>query len=277
MLVTLSVASLLLLSRTVLNVAIENLENKVDITVFFNLSANEDTILELKREVDAIEGVASSEYISATQALVNFRERHKDDELTLQALDELGSNPLGAMLNISAKDPDQYSVIAEALGDSGALSQSSLSSINKINYYQNQQVIERLVSITNSSRTLGTVLLIVLTIISVIITLNTIRLTIYSSRQEISVMRLVGAGTKYVRGPFIVEGILYGLVASVITMIALFPITLWFGEKMSVFFGVNLHTYYLSNFFQFFIILLVIGIVLGTVSSIIAVRRYLNH
>jgi cell division transport system permease protein len=277
MVVTLSVATLLLLSRTVLTTTIDSLEQKVDITVFFELSASEDSILNLKQEVDAIPEVAQSEYISATQALVDFRERHKDDELTLQALDELGGNPLGAMLNIKAVNPEDYGVIAESLGDEGALSQSSLDIIGKINYYQNQQVIDRLVSLTSGARTLGAVLLIVLTVISVIITLNTIRLTIYSARQEIGVMRLVGAGTKYVRGPFIVEGILYGLVASVATMILFFPITLWLGEKMTVFFGLNLHAYYLSNFFQFFIILLVVGIVLGTISSTIAVRRYLNH
>jgi cell division transport system permease protein len=277
MVVTLSVAGLLLLSRAVLSTTIETLENKVDITVFFDLGANENTILELQKEVDAIPEVASSEYVSATQALINFRERHQDDELTLKALDELGGNPLGAMLNIRAVNPEDYGIIAETLGDQGALSESSLEVISKINYYQNEQVINRLVSITNGARTLGTVLLIILAVISVVITLNTIRLTIYSARQEIGVMRLVGAGTKYVRGPFIVEGILYGLVSSVVTMILFFPITLWLGEKMGAFLGVNLHTYYLSNFFQFLIILLIVGIILGTVSSAIAVRRYLNH
>lgn len=277
MVVTLSVAGLLLFSRVVLNNTIDTLENKVDITVFFDLGANENIILNLKKEVDAIPEVKSSEYVSATDALINFRERHQDDELTLQALDELGGNPLGAMLNIRAVHPEDYGVIAEALGDEGALSQSSLEIINKINYYQNEQVIERLVSITTGARTLGALIFILLTIISIIITLNTIRLTIYSARQEIGVMRLVGAGTKYVRGPFIVEGVLYGLVASIATMILFFPITLWLGGKMSAFFGINLHTYYLSNFFQFFIILLVVGILLGTVSSAIAVRRYLNH
>lgn len=277
MVVTLLVAGLLMFSRAVVNNTVETLENKVDITVFFKLGANENVILDLQHEVDAIAEVASTEYISATQSLINFRERHRDDELTLQALDELGGNPLGAMLNIKAIDPQDYANIAEALGDEGALSQSSLEIISKINYYQNEQVIERLVSITTGTRTLGAILFILLVVISVIITLNTIRLTIYSARQEIGVMRLVGAGTKYVRGPFVIEGILYGIVASVVSMIIFFPVTLWLGEKMTTFFGINLHSYYLSNFFQFFIILLIVGIILGTVSSAIAVRRYLNH
>lgn len=277
MVITLSVAAILLLSRVVLNVAIGDLEDKVDITVFFDLNASEEVILDLKKQVDTIPQVESSEYISATQALVDFRERHKDDELTLKALDELGGNPLGAMLNIKAHNPQEYGQIATALGDEGALSDSSLQSIEKINYYQNEQVIERLVSLTTGARTLGTILMIVLIIISILITLNTIRLTIYSARDEISVMRLVGAGTKYVRGPFVIEGILYGVVSSVISMILFFPITLWLGEKMSLFFGIDLHEYYLSNFFQIFLILLVVGIVLGVISSTIAVRRYLKR
>jgi len=277
MVITLAVATMLLLSRTVLNIAIADLENKVDVTVFFDVGVDEERILGLKSEVDVIPEVASSEYISATQALVDFRERHKDDELTLQALDELGGNPLGAMLNIKANNPEDYAQIAVALGDVGALSESSIQTIDKINYYQNEQVIERLLAITTGARTLGTVLVIVLSIISILITLNTIRLTIYSARDEISVMRLVGAGTKYVRGPFVVEGILYGLVSSVITIILFFPVTLWLGERLTLFFGVNLHEYYLSNFFQIFLILLVVGIVLGIISSTIAVRRYLKR
>jgi cell division transport system permease protein len=277
MVITLSVAAMLLLSRTVFNIAIDDLEDKVDVTVFFDVGVEEESILSLKSEVDAIPEVASSEYISATQALVDFRERHKDDELTLQALDELGGNPLGAMLNIKADNPENYVIIADALGDEGALSESSIGIIDNINYYQNEQVIERLVAITSGSRTLGTVLIVLLSIISILITLNTIRLTIYSARDEISVMRLVGAGTKYVQGPFVVEGVLYGLVASVVTMIIFFPITLWLGERLTLFFGVNLHDFYLSNFFQIFLILLVIGIVLGIISSTIAVRRYLKR
>jgi len=89
-------------------------------------------------------------------------------------------------------------------------------------------------------------------------------------------MRLVGAGTRYVRGPFVIEGILYGLVASIVTIILFFPITFWLGERLSAFLGINLHDFYLSNFFQLFLLLLVVGITLGVVSSIIAVRRYLN-
>lgn len=276
MVITLCVAGMLLFSRTVVNVAIGDLEDKVDVTVFFQLNASEEAILDLKAQVDQIDQVESSEYVSAAEALVNFRERHQDDQLTLQALDELGGNPLGAMLNIRAVDPSEYGIIAEALGDTGALSESSLEIVDKINYFQNQQIIDRLVSITSGARTLGSVLMVVLIIISVLITLNTIRLTIYSARQEISVMRLVGAGTKYIRGPFIVEGILYGLVASVVSMILFFPITLWFGERMSVFLGLNLHDFYLSNFFQIFLLLFVLGVVLGVISSTIAVRRYLS-
>ncbi len=276
MVITLSVATVLTMSRTVVNVAITDLENKVDITVFFVPGANESAIFEIQENVNNIENVVSSEYVSAAQALLNFRERHQNDQLTLQALNELGDNPLGAMLNIKASSPDAYGAIAITLGDVERNSESTFNVIDNINYYQNEQIIERLVSLTTGARTLGTVVMIALIIISILITLNTIRLTIYSSRQEISVMRLVGAGTRYVRGPFVIEGILYGVVSSVVTIILFFPITFWLGERLSLFLGVNLHEYYLSNFFQLFLLLLVVGVVLGVASSIIAVRRYLN-
>jgi cell division transport system permease protein len=113
--------------------------------------------------------------------------------------------------------------------------------------------------------------------LSVVVTLNTIRMAIYSSREEIGVMRLVGAENKYIQGPFIVEGVLSGLFAAVITIIVLFPITLWVSKHTINFLGgLSLVSYYGDNFIQIFLILLIVGIVLGTLSSIFAIRQYLK-
>jgi cell division transport system permease protein len=89
-------------------------------------------------------------------------------------------------------------------------------------------------------------------------------------------MRVVGAENHYIRGPFLVEGMLYGLISSVITMILFYPMTLWAGANMTDFLGLNLHTYYISNFFQLFVITAVFGMILGVISSYSAVRAYLN-
>jgi cell division transport system permease protein len=110
-----------------------------------------------------------------------------------------------------------------------------------------------------------------------VITFNTIRLTIYFAREEISVMRLVGADNRYIRGPFMIEGIVYGAVSTLITVVLFFFITLWFGKSMTDFLGLNLFSYYLRNIFQIFIIILLSGAILGSISSFLATRRYLKH
>ena len=124
---------------------------------------------------------------------------------------------------------------------------------------------------------LGLVVVLVLMLLSVIVTFNTVRLAIYFSREEISVMRLVGASRAHIRGPFIVEGALYGFVATIVTLLIFIPITLWFGKHMTDFFqGINLFSYYLTHIYEFVGILLVFGIGLGAFSSLLATRRYLQ-
>jgi cell division transport system permease protein len=99
---------------------------------------------------------------------------------------------------------------------------------------------------------------------------------IYTSREEISVMRLVGASTQYIRGPFVVTGIMYGVIAGLITLFLLYAISLYLASSTEYFFGgVNLTTYFISNFSQIFVIILGSGVFLGAVSSYLAVRRYL--
>lgn len=276
MTITLSVITMIIFSQAVLNFSLASIKDKVDVTVFMTVNSSEPDILNLKKSIEELPTVEAVTYISAEQALENFKERHANDFLTLQALDELDGNPLGATLNIKATDTADYESIATFLENKDALGSGDKVIIDKVNYSQNKLVIDRLISITEGARRLGIAVTIVLMIISLIITFNTIRLVIYISRDEISVMRVVGAENHYIRGPFLVEGMLYGLISSVITMIIFYPMTLWAGANMTDFLGLNLHTYYIANFFQLFVITAVFGMILGIISSYSAVRAYLK-
>jgi cell division transport system permease protein len=131
--------------------------------------------------------------------------------------------------------------------------------------------------LSNTVKKIGVILTVIFVGLSVVVTLNTIRMAIYSAREEINVMRLVGAENKYIQGPFMIEGIVSGLFAAVITIIALFPLTLWISKYTVDFFGgLSLVKYYGDNFLQIFIILLLVGIVLGALSSMVAIRKYLS-
>ena len=260
-----------------LNTSLAEIRNKVDISVYFMPAASEADIMSVKKSLEALPSVGNVAYLSKDEALEAFKTRHEGDQLTLQALEELGDNPLGAVLNIQAKDPSHYETIATFLKEDSVLSNESSSLIDRINYFDNKIAIDRLSKIIDAAARLGFGFSMLLVIVSVIIAFNTIRLAIFISREEISVMRLVGASNKYVRGPFVISGVIYGLLSGLITLAVFYPITRVIGLSTASFFsGLNFFTYYTSHFGEFFLLIVGSGIVVGAISSYLAVRRYLK-
>lgn len=261
-----------------LNSALQDLQSKVDINIYTVPDASVDQVNVLQDQLEGLSEVESVTYMSREEVLQDFREKHENDQLTLQALEEIGENPFGGILNVEAKDPSQYGSIQSFLeGDNTGLSEASASIIDHTNYQRNKVAIERLSSIISGVQKLGVVVISALVVISILITFNTIRLAIYTAREEIAVMKLVGARSAYVRGPFVVEGILYGLIAALIAIAMFYPITLWLKNSTQSFYqGINLFQYYVANFNQIFAILVAGGIALGAISSYLAVRKYLK-
>jgi len=274
--ITLSVITTIIILQATLHFSLNQIKDKVDVTIYFNVGVPEDQIMSLKDSLLKLPEVASVAYTSSDEALQLFRDRHSEDYPTIQALDEIKDNPLGGYLNVKAKEVSQYENIANFL-KTDSLSVSGFGSIiDKVNYNQNKLVIDRLNSIIAGAQKLGFLITLLLIIISIIITFNTIRLAIFISKEEIGVMRLVGASKMRVRGPFMIEGAIYGIIATIITLLLFWPITAWLGRNMTGFLGLNLYDYYISNIFQIFVIVLLSGVFLGMVSSVLAVRRYLN-
>lgn len=277
MMVTLLVISLISFSGVLLNITLAELRDKIDINVTFITLADEEDILNIKHTLESLPEVLLVTYVSRQEALADFKERHSNDQSILSALDELGENPLGAVLNVKAKDPSQYASIAEFLESGNALSSKGLTIIDRINYFQNKVAIDRLIRVIASADQLGLALSLFMAIISVLIAFNTIRLTIYIVRDEISVMRLVGASTTYIQGPFVVVGLIYGVTASLLTLLLLLPMTYWLGGATANFFvGFNFFSYYLGHFLELAFIILLAGISIGALSSILAIRKYLK-
>lgn len=278
MTVTLFVLGSLVFTGVILSSTLNELKSKVDMNIYFTTGASEEKIADLEESLRDLPQVERVTYISRDEALAQFRERHKNDELTLQALDELGDNPLGAVLNVLAKDTTQYEAIAKFVNEHPAVT-ATPSILDKVNYFDERQriAIDRLTRVTDSGNRIGFALIIVLGFITVAITLNTIRLAIYTSREEISVMRLVGADQMYIRAPFMVAGVLYGLVSGLVTLLLFYPFTYWLGSSTENFFGgINIFNYYVVNFPLFFLLIVGTGVVLGALSSFLAVRRYLT-
>lgn len=283
MTVALFMVATALFNNYALEVALAELQGKVDINVYFVTGAPEEEILALKDVLEDMPEVAEVTYTSRSQALEEFRTRHQGDELTIRALEELGDNPLGAALSVRAKETSQYEGIAAYLNAQRDNPPSGAAGIDRINYNQNKEAISGLTKIINNTRQANTAKAIILIAIALFVAFNTVRLAIHNSREEIGVMRLVGASNPYIASPFMISGILQGLIAGVFVLLLLYPALIFYENSFYPFpffaeagYGKLLFNYFVTNFPAIFGILVGSGILIGALSSALAVRRYLR-
>lgn len=270
---SLFIISLSFLLGVMTKLVLENMREKVPVMVSFNPDVPEGRILTIKSELSKYtREIESIEYVSRDQALAIFKEMNKEKPTVLQAIDEIGANPMFASLVIKAVEPEYYPVIVSEISNS-----TFKSDISGINYDTNKVIFERLDRINRTTEKVGLILGGIFAFIAVLITFNTIRITIYSHRQEFEIMRLVGASNIYVRMPFVFEGAFYGLVAVIMTSLFLFGISYSISPLTQ---GAipqgNFLNLYLSHFWLIFGSVMLLGIMLGVLSSAIAIRRYLK-
>jgi len=254
------------------NLVIASLQDKINVSVYFNSGVSEERIVEIKNKLAQYDEIKSVDYVSKEKALEELIDLSGGTDTINKALEEIGENPLLSSIVIRANDPEQYGKIVESIGNS-----FFKDDISVINYEENKSVIDRLTNMILMLRKSGLIFGLVFVFVSVLITFNAIRITMYSHRQEFEVMRLVGASNLYIRMPFVFEGVLYGLVAGAVVMIFLFATSYFIspltdgnipqGNLLDVYFG---------NFFIILGGLFTGGILLGVISSFIAIKRYLK-
>lgn len=272
MVMTISLVTSLLLLQKSSNFLITSLTEKVDMAVYFIGEPSVEEIVTIQEELFALEEVKTLEYVSKSEALEKFISRHESEDVIMESLQEVGGNPLLASLNIKAFEASQYAAISSFLDTA-----SFRDLIAKVDYYQKKPAMDKLFSLTSSISTTGIVLSLVLALVAVLIAFNTVRIAIYNSRDEIETMRLVGATNWFIRGPFLVQGVIAGGLAVLISF-AIFSVALLFlSPKIDIIIpGLGLSSYFFSNFLVILLIQLVAGVGLGTFSSWIAVRKYLK-
>ena len=252
--------------------AITLVQDKIDISVDFMDGTPEDEMLKLKSSLESLQEVKAVEYVSKDEALKRFKEKHPEDSDISKALAELDDNPLRASLNIKAFDPKDYAAIAAYLGND-----SFKSIIENISYNQNQLVIERLARIMDIGRQAGFVLTLLLATVASVVSFNTILLAIYSNKDEIGIMRLVGASNAFIRGPYIVVGAIYGLAAALVGILITMPFVYLVSPVVKVLIPeMDLWIYFLANLPQILGYNLLFAVTIGIVSSFVVVRRYLR-
>ena len=260
--------------NVVANKAIASVEDKVDVSVYFKASIQESEILNARYRVESMSEVESVSYVSKEEALEKFKQQHANDPIILESLEQLETNPLGATLVIKAKSIEYYPRIMTFLEDP-AYEQL----IQDKNYEDNKEVVDKLNDLSNRIQRIGIIISVIFIIIAVLIIFNTIRINIYTHREEIGIMKLVGASNWFVRAPFLVESFMYAFLSVILCLAIMYPLLGVVAPQVNNFFtGYNLDIvdYFSSNFWKIVGLQFVFAIVLSIFSSGIAIGRYLK-
>ena len=277
--VTLSIIMSLTIAQYVFNYTLDSVKDKVDVRVYLRPEATNDEVDAVLNSIKSIPNIRSALLESKVDALSKFKDEHKNDKATMLALEEIGTNPFGASIAVQSADPNHYEEIVKSIqkkADEKLLAGGD-SVIDKINYYELKGSIDKINSIILWLNKVGLWIAIIFVLMSCMIVYNTIRLAIYTFREEISIMKLVGASNTFIRGPFIVEAAMYAIVSSVITIIIYYPLSIWLTSHTYSFLeSLSIVDYYKANILHSFILLLAIGVFMTSVSSFFAVRKYLK-
>lgn len=272
--ITIMLATSLFFFQGITQYLILQVQDKIDITAYFKEETLEEDILKVREEILKMSAdVKDVEYVSKDAALQAFKQRHQDNDVFAKAIEEVGGSPFLPSLNIKTTGTTlQYEQISNILQ-----SETYSGFIEKVDFSQKKDTIEKVFSITSNINTFGLILGIILVIVAILVVFNTIKLAVDGAKNEISTMRIVGASDWFIRGPFIVQGAIYGLIAFAICFILSFLSAFTLAPKVSVIMpGFNLFSYFTANLWIFALIQLGFGVGLGILSSFIVVRRYLE-
>lgn len=277
MVVTLTIVLFSLITNATFNNTIDQITNKIDISVFLKDSTNQQQTKQLIAQLNKLPNVESTSYLTKEQALKAYQQQNAGNEQLLTAINET-SNPLPATILVKPVDLNKIQDIKNFLSQPKVL---ELQSDQPSYSGDRKEAIDKITHATNVLRKIGIVAIVGFTIICALIIFNTIQMAIFNRRDEIQIQRLLGASTNYIRGPFIVESIIYGMLSAVFSVLIVNAAFLASSNTLQAtslgLLDINYaSTYFGAHFLQLLAIQLVLGIVIGAVSSTIATRRYLK-
>lgn len=275
MVVTLSFLLVSFIANMSLTATIKGVVGKIDVSIYLKDSTTLEQTKDLQQRLSKVENVQSIEYISKDEALKRFRQQVKNDPKLLGAVNEV-SNPLPASFAVKTFDPKKLQPIVAFASQSDV--KPFLDSQQPITYAGDRKAaIDRIVRVSNFIKNTGLGASLLFMVISVLIIFNTIRMAIFSRREEIEIMRLVGATNWFIRGPFLFEASLYGVIAAFVAVSLTYGLIRVSGAKIASYIDfASTMNFFSANALSIVIISIVIGVGIGIVSSLLAMTRYLK-
>ncbi len=259
-----------------INSLVKNFESKLNIVVYFDRRVSEDYVKKIVQDIQTRKDVLQVEYITPKQAIEAFKEKHKSDSLTIQALNETGSNPFGASLVVFAKNPSFYQAINDDIQKiNQQYKDDTIKPIEEISYTSHKVAIERFAKMLKKGEIIFSIILVSVSLILLFIVYLALRFATQGDREEIKVMKLVGAPTMLMVGPTTVMGIAAGVLGAILSLFLLYVIAHQMTPFTLSFTSFSLLTWYIENFKYFIVTTLAFGASIGFCGSLLAVRRHL--
>lgn len=263
--ISLVVLGSFIIMATYMNDQIRQVENIVELTVDLKDTASDDQILQLQSQVQAMSLVKEVNYVSKEQALERLKEQFKNQP---DIVEQLQGNPLPASLEIRLKDPKKVTVLAKELEN------KYTEVIDEIRY--GKDYVGRLFAVTKVIRWVGLAFIIMLWITSMVVIANTIRLAIFARRKEIGIMKLVGATNWFIRWPFLVEGVIQGILGVVLALFILWGFNNFVLKNLLESVRWLKFDSSIMSTSQLTFILSMAGMAIGAFGSMVALRRFLR-
>ncbi len=277
--ITLTILLFAVVSNATFRHTIDGLTSHIDVTLFLQDSVTDKQRDTLMNEIKALPNVKSVTYSSKAQVLKKYEAQNAGNNDLLSAISET-SNPLPANLDIIPKDPNNLQQIYDFMNKPN-IKPLEAQTADDSNSIQRKQAVDKITRATHFFEEAGVIGIIVFVFISILIIFNTIRMAIFNRRDEVIIMRLLGASPGFIRGPFIVETVIYGVVAALLSVTLCWTLFRIASSTLQASTFGLLDISYASQFFSahFWSILgdqIGAGIIIGAASSALATRRYLR-
>jgi len=277
-LVTLTILLLALFSintlitvRLISDSALAAVKEKIDIGLYLKSEATEMEIMTLKNKLEASPRVKSVIYVSKEEAITAFRKQYENNPEILAALKELGRNPLSPSLTVLPKNFDESSLLINELRTLDS------SIIESRDFSDNSEILTKISAVSQRVNEVGLFIIIIFIITSLLVVYNAIRVAIYTHRTEIEIMRLVGASNEFIYMPYLVSALIYALLSVAVIIGIFFPFLSLLQPYLEAFFtgySINILAYFVNNFWSIFGWQFLVVLIISTLSSLLAVRKY---
>jgi cell division protein FtsX len=256
----------------------QTLNNRINIVVYFDRNASDNLALEISNKIKERPDVRKINFVDSAMALQTFKERHAEDGSTMQALTEIGTNPFGSSVVVYANDTRQYQSLVNEIkniGDSYK-NKDNISPIEDINYEEHKLAIERFASMLRKGEAALTALITALAVILSFVLYLALRLATQADREEIRVMKLVGAPGLLILGPSAIMGALAGILGGTLSLFILYFMAKRASLYTTAFDNFDLLYWYTNNINSFIFYIFIFGILSGFIGSLLAVKRHLK-